>query len=76
MTRYFVGANGKYLGGFDTDPNYYPVGGIGVPMAPRHALDTWDGAKWVAYTSLPLTLDEKLAPFGITVAELKAELAK
>lgn len=55
MTKYFVDANGKSLGGFDgAEP---PTGSIEVP-APNHALDIWDFAnnKWIPYV---LTFEEK-----------------
>lgn len=53
MTKYFVDAGGKYLGGFDgTTP---PAGAIEVPFAPDHALDTWDGTKYVVH---PPTAEE------------------
>lgn len=46
MTRFFVDANGKYLGGFDgAEP---PVGAIEVPDAPANAAQKWNGAGWDA----------------------------
>jgi hypothetical protein len=45
MTKYFVDASGKYLGGFDgSEP---PVDSIEVPNPPAHGLDVWDGTAFV-----------------------------
>jgi hypothetical protein len=46
MTKYFVNDKGEYLGGFDCDPEFYPEGKE-VKTAPSHALEIWNGKKWV-----------------------------
>jgi len=44
MTKYFVDANGAYIGGFDgAEP---PEGAIEVPIAPDDARQKWDGNGW------------------------------
>lgn len=46
MTKYFVDANGVYLGGFDgAEP---PTGAIEVPDGPDHASQIWSGGAWNA----------------------------
>lgn len=44
--KYYVNAQGDYLGAFDGAPA--PTGAIEVPGAPDHAAQRWDGAKWSA----------------------------
>lgn len=45
MTRHFVNAQGRYLGGFDgAEP---PEGAIEVQTPPAHGHDTWNGSAWV-----------------------------
>ncbi len=61
-TKYYVDAQGNYIGGFDGPPvldeNDLPVagetqdapapeGGIDVPYAPQDARQKWDGAKFL-----------------------------
>lgn len=54
MTKYYVDAQGKYLGGFGTvviegevqDHLDVPEGAIEVPTAPGHASQTWNGSIW------------------------------
>jgi hypothetical protein len=46
MTKYFVDADGKYLGGFDGAVP--PAGATEVPSPPDNAeFETWVGAQWV-----------------------------
>lgn len=45
MTKFYVNADGKYLGGFDGA--LPPVGSFEVPTAPADAMMTWDGSKWI-----------------------------
>ena len=54
MTKFYVDAGGKYLGGFDGAVP--PAGAIEVSFAPDHALDTWDGTKYVPH---PPTAEER-----------------
>lgn len=74
MTRFFVDADGNYLGGFDgAEP---PAGAIEVPSPPPHGLDTWNGSAWVPHTPEP-TVDELLdadIANANSIAELKAAL--
>jgi hypothetical protein len=50
MTRYYVNAQGNYIGGFNgANP---PQGAIEVPNAPNDGRDTWNGQQWVAYVQL------------------------
>lgn len=45
MTKHFRDAAGNYIGGFDgAQP---PAGSIEVPVAPTHAAQRWDGARWI-----------------------------
>jgi len=45
MTKYYVDAQGNYLGGFDgAEP---PQGAIEVPSAPNHGDDKWVNGEWV-----------------------------
>ena len=46
MTKYFVDAQGNYLGGFDGATP--PAGAVEVGSPPSNGNDKWDGAKWVA----------------------------
>jgi len=56
MTKYFVNDKGEYLGGFDCDPEFYPVG-TEVEIAPNHAWEIWDGKKWSLPTGLPYEVE-------------------
>lgn len=48
MTKFYVDAEGNYLGGFqNSEP---PVGSIEVPSPPEYGLDTWNGNSWIPYT--------------------------
>jgi hypothetical protein len=63
-TKFYVDAQGKYLGGFDGPPILdkngaptgetqdapVPSGGILVPHAPDDAGQTWDGEKFLPMT--------------------------
>jgi hypothetical protein len=43
-TKFFVSANGTYIGGFDgVEP---PESSFEVPTAPQDARQVWDGEKW------------------------------
>lgn len=44
MTKFYVDAQGNYIGGFDGAPA--PDGAIEVPSAPYHAADIWNGGGW------------------------------
>lgn len=45
ITKYYVDALGKYLGGFQgAEP---PIDAIEVPAAPTHAKDVWSGKTWL-----------------------------
>ena len=65
MTKYFIDAQGNYIGGFDGA--LPPAGAIEIQAPPAHGLDKWDGAEWIPY--VPPT-----APKPETVADLKAAL--
>lgn len=41
--KYYVDAEGEYLGGWDANP---PAGAIEVPTAPEDARQIWDGEVW------------------------------
>lgn len=47
MTKYFIDANGKYIGGFDGAKP--PKNSIEVSKPPGHALDKWNGKEWTRY---------------------------
>ncbi|MER9178931.1 hypothetical protein [Mesorhizobium sp. M0767] len=48
MTKYFVDASGKYLGGWDgSEP---PLGAIEVPSAPENVSQLWAGNAWAQPT--------------------------
>ena len=48
MTRFFVDADGQYIGGFDgADP---PPGAIEVPAPPDDARCKWDGSDWLPFS--------------------------
>jgi len=50
-TRYYVDANGNYLGGFaGAEP---PAGSVEVPAPPQDARQIWSGGVWGA---IPVTL--------------------
>lgn len=51
-TKYYVDANGNYLGGFTEGNSAIPVGAIEIETPPEHGWQKWDGA-W-----LPLTPDQ------------------
>lgn len=47
VTKYYVNANGDYIGGFEgVEP---PVGSFEVDAPPPHGKDRWDGTKWVEH---------------------------
>ena len=55
MTKYYVNPGGNYLGGFDgVNP---PSNAIEVPFAPDHALDVWDGTRFVPHPPTKLERD-------------------
>lgn len=45
-TKYYVDADGKYLGGYS---GTVPANGIEVSAPPNHGLDIWNGTSWDAY---------------------------
>lgn len=47
MTKFFVDATGKYLGGFSAGSSLIPDGAIEVEAAPNHADEIWQGGEWV-----------------------------
>jgi hypothetical protein len=48
MTKFYVDAEGNYLGGFENaEP---PLGALEVSFPPEHGWDKWDGNSWIAYT--------------------------
>lgn len=51
MTKYYVDAQGNYLGGFDgAEP---PANAILVPLPPAHGADKWDGNAWIPHVPVP-----------------------
>ena len=74
MTRFFIDSQGNYLGGFDGA--LPPVGAIEIESPPVHGLDKFINGEWVKTIAPAKTTAEKLAAIGLTVAELKSELAK
>lgn len=67
MTRYFVEADGTYIGGFDVEaddlPGLLPAGAVEIPEAPEHAAQLWNFATSTfnpppAPERRPLTADE------------------
>jgi hypothetical protein len=57
-TRFFVKADGSYIGGFaGQTPEQLaaalPAGAIEVPSAPADARDTWNGVQFVPAAPLP-----------------------
>ncbi|MER8741552.1 hypothetical protein NKH54_00575 [Mesorhizobium sp. M1004] len=46
MTRFFVDADGVYLGGFNGEGVVLPENGIEVPEAPGDARQIWNGNAW------------------------------
>jgi len=50
--KYYVSNDGRYLGGWDTNP---PPGAIEVPSAPADARQLWLGDSWGEVPSAPIT---------------------
>ncbi|ESZ15596.1 hypothetical protein X735_01310 [Mesorhizobium sp. L2C085B000] len=48
MTKFFVDADGVYLGGFDGENVDLPQNGVQVLEAPADARQLWDGKAWSA----------------------------
>ena len=61
--KYFVGAGGKYLGGWSYGG---PVEGVEVPDAPQDARQVWDFPGWGAV----------LVPFNDALSAVNAEYQK
>ena len=71
ITKYYVDADGNYLGGFQGNTGKLPVGAIEVPVAPSHAKDKWNGASWIPD---PVIQKEILnAPIKSQIAALDAK---
>lgn len=63
MTKYYVDAEGSYIGGFDgAEP---PAGAIEVPDAPGHAAQIWDGEMFLA---LPPIVPSQVSPAQAEIA--------
>lgn len=75
MTKFYVRADGSYIGGFDGAPP--PARAIEVPFPPAHAIQKWNGADWGPLPPQPPTpaetLDAAISGAG-TLAALKAVL--
>jgi len=53
MTKYYVDAQGKYLGGFDgANP---PANAVEVANPPPHGSCVWNGTIWSTYTQPDLS---------------------
>lgn len=56
MTKYFVDANGSYVGGFDgAEP---PEGSVEVPEAPVDARQIWSETAW---GDIPVTVPDRVS---------------
>lgn len=53
MTKYFVDADGAYIGGFDGKNVELPPDGIEVETAPENAHDRWVNGAWVKIPVVP-----------------------
>jgi hypothetical protein len=64
-TKFYVTVTGAYLGGYDgAEPG---EGAIEVAVPPDHALQMWDGEKWLAY--VPAKEEQERARRAAYVAE-------
>lgn len=64
--KYYVDAQGAYLGGWDSSP---PVGAIEVPDAPEDARQVWGGAQWgEAQPSVPQSVTMRQARLAMLQA--------
>ncbi|ESX49448.1 hypothetical protein NLY43_25680 [Mesorhizobium sp. C416B] len=52
MTKFFVDADGVYLGGFDGADVKLPENGTEMPEAPEDARQVWGGKAWSAVPSV------------------------
>lgn len=63
VPRFYVGADGKFLGSFDGLDEEIPAemaNGIEVPTAPQDGRQLWDGDKWLAAVPTPDMLTEEV----------------
>lgn len=77
MTKYYVDANGKYIGGFDGAAP--PVGAVEVPSAPASASDVWNGDGWTLVAVVPEEVTRRqgiqaLLLEGVTEAMVEAKI--
>lgn len=59
VTKYYVNANGDYLGGFSEGNPSIPQGAIEVPTCPKHGRDKWINGAW----NESVRLKEELAAY-------------
>ncbi len=58
MTKYYVKANGDYIGGFDGDDASPPAGAVEVPAPPPDGRQKWSGTEWTALAATVFDADD------------------
>ena len=72
MTKFYVDTGGNYIGGFDGAAP--PAKAIEVPFPPDHALDVWDGTKYVPHP--PTAEEQREEDRRQATIQLRANMAK
>lgn len=63
--KYYVDADGKYLGGWDANP---PEGAVEVPFPPDDARQKWHGSEWLPHiVALPPVSLQQVAGVRLAV---------
>ena len=89
MQKFYVDANGKFLGSFDCSAlppeqqaawfaKYVPQGAVEVQVLPKDGRATWDGAKFIEPVpeAPKLSLEDEIVLLKAKIAELEAKTVK
>lgn len=72
MTKFYVDAQGRYLGGFDgAEP---PDGAIEVSSPPEHGTDIWTNGAWTIIPIVPEQVTMRQARLALLAAGLLANV--